>query len=146
LVGWSFSRMVRQTWKPFDFGMSKSHKITSGRFRRASSTPESPSAASKTFQSVRANNLDKARRLSSSSSMINTLGIGGSQGANSTTGVREARTRESHYGITPLCGKPKTREQNRCTSGSVNRRLDLGEDQGLRSLPLDSSRAAKESR
>src|SRR5437870_13302373 len=75
LVGWSFCRMVRQTWKPFDFGMSKSHKITSGRFRRASSTPESPSAASKTFQFVRAYHLDRARRPSSSSSMINTLGI-----------------------------------------------------------------------
>src|ERR1700737_3119749 len=56
--------------------MSKSHKITSGRFRRASSTPETPSTASKTFHSVRANNLDRARRLSSSSSIINTLGIG----------------------------------------------------------------------
>src|ERR1700693_6464015 len=67
--------MIRQTWKPFDFGSSKSHKITSGRFRRASSTPESPSAASKTFQSARANNLAMARRPSSSSSMINTLGI-----------------------------------------------------------------------
>src|SRR4029077_11289307 len=55
--------------------ISKSHKITSGRFRRASSTPASPSAASKTFQSARANSLATARRPSSSSSIINTLGI-----------------------------------------------------------------------
>src|SRR5205823_4772411 len=46
-----------------------------GRFRRASSTPASPSAASKTFQSACANNLATARRPSSSSSMISTLGI-----------------------------------------------------------------------
>src|SRR5205807_8377299 len=28
--------------------------------------------------------------------------------------------------ITPLCGKPKSREQDRCTSGSVSRALRLG--------------------
>ena len=41
--------------------------------------------------------------------------------SNITAGVRDRadanRTRE----ITPLCGKPKSREQNRCTSGSVSR-------------------------
>src|SRR5437762_2209452 len=33
--------------------------------------------------------------------------------------------------ITPLCGKPKTREQNRCTSGSVSRRLGFGENRAF---------------
>ena len=28
---------------------------------------------------------------------------------------------QSHQGITPPCGKPKSREQDRCTSGSVSR-------------------------
>ena len=41
--------------------------------------------------------------------------------SNITAGVRERvdanRTRE----ITPLCGKPKSREQSRCTSGSISR-------------------------
>jgi hypothetical protein len=35
-----------------------------------------------------------------------------------------SRSRE----ITPLCGKPKTREQNGYASGSVSRRLDFGEN------------------
>ena len=53
--------------------------------------------------------------------------VNGSQGANFTAGGREHfanRPRE----ITPLCGKPKTREQNRCASGSVSRRLGFGEN------------------
>jgi hypothetical protein len=47
-----------------------------------------------------------------------------------------SRSRE----ITPLCGKPTGREQNRCTSGSVSRRLGFGENraESVTSTPAKS--------
>src|SRR6188472_1516696 len=69
--------MQRQTSKPFDFGINKSHRISSGRSRNASSSPASPSFASKTFQSSRAKSCAITRRFSASSSMIKTRGIVG---------------------------------------------------------------------
>src|SRR5437773_7444528 len=72
--------MARHTSKPFDFGINKSHRISSGRLRNASSSPESPSFASSTVQSSRLKRSEITRRFSASSSMIKTRGIvGGGQ-------------------------------------------------------------------
>src|SRR5207247_2493646 len=75
LVGCSCSRMERHTSKPFDFGINKSHRISSGRLRNASSSPASPSFASRTFQSSRVKSCASTRRFSASSSMIKTRDI-----------------------------------------------------------------------
>src|SRR6476661_6213101 len=79
LVGCSCSRIERHTSKPFDFGINKSHRISSGRLRNASSIPASPSFASRTFQSSRVKNCAIKRRFSASSSMIKTRGIVGGE-------------------------------------------------------------------
>src|SRR2546430_7374849 len=79
LVGCSCSRMERHTSKPFDFGINKSHRISSGRLRNASSSPASPSFASRTFQSSRVKSCASTRRFSASSSMIKTRGIVGGE-------------------------------------------------------------------
>src|SRR5436190_10042205 len=76
-VGCNCSRMARQTWKPFDFGINKSHRISSGRLCNASSSPTSPSFASRTFQSSRVKRSAMTRLLSASSSMIKTRGMRG---------------------------------------------------------------------
>src|SRR5688572_12281386 len=108
LVRSSSSRIARQTWSPLIFGKSRSQTIASGRFAKARSMPALPSSASITSQPCLVKRRATLLRLSTSSSMSNTVGMACSAGLCQSRLGKQALLRE---GLPPFKALKQTRTE-----------------------------------